>query len=65
MKLRRIKNSQGEWGGVSEERGLQGLLKGTRRQNQGGGWRWGREVGLAGVGWRDGDKRHTNVTEEP
>ena len=25
--------------------------------------RWGREVGLAGVGWRDGEKRHTTVIE--
>ena len=32
-------------------------------QNQGGGWRWGREGGLDGVGWRDGEKRHTTVIE--
>ena len=32
-------------------------------QNQGGGWRWEREVGSAGVGWRDGEKRHTTVIE--
>ena len=32
-------------------------------QNQGGGWRQGREVGLAGVGWRDGEKMQTTVTE--
>ena len=25
--------------------------------------RWGREVGSAGVGWRDGEKRHTTVIE--
>ena len=30
---------------------------------QEGGWRWGREVGSAGVGWRDGEKRHTTVIE--
>ena len=24
---------------------------------------WGREVGLAGVGWRDGEKMQTIVTE--
>ena len=24
---------------------------------------WGREGGLAGVGWRDGEKRHTTVIE--
>ena len=29
----------------------------------GGWWRWGREVGSAGVGWRDGEKRHTTVIE--
>ena len=28
-----------------------------------GGWRWGREVGSAGVGFRDGEKRHTIVIE--
>ena len=28
-----------------------------------GGWRWGREVGLTGVGWRDGEKMQTIVTE--
>ena len=28
-----------------------------------GRWRWGREVGSAGVGWRDGEKRHTTVIE--
>ena len=32
-------------------------------QNQGGEWRWGREVGSAGVRWRDGEKRHTTVIE--
>ena len=52
---------RGEWGGDSEERGLQELLKRTHGQNQGGGWRWGREVGSAGVGRRDGEKRHTTV----
>ena len=30
--------------------------KGTHGQNQGGGWRQGREVGLAGVEWRVGRK---------
>ena len=28
----------------------------THGQNQGGGWRWGSDVGSAGVGWRDGEK---------
>ena len=35
----------------------------THGQNQGGGWRPGMEVGSAGVGWRDGEKRHTTVIE--
>ena len=29
----------------------------------GGGRWWGREVGSAGVGWRDGEKRHTTLIE--
>ena len=53
----------GEWVGDSEERGLQELLERTHGQNQGGGWRWGREGGSAEVGWRDGEKRHTTVIE--
>ena len=32
-------------------------------QHVGGGWRWGREVGSAGVRWMDGEKRHTTVIE--
>ena len=54
---------RGEWGGDNEERGLQELLERTHGQNQGGGWRGGREVGLDGVGWRDGEKMHTTVIE--
>ena len=54
---------RGEWGADSEERVLQELLWGTHEQNQGGRWRWGREVGSAGMGWRDGVKRHTTVIE--
>ena len=38
------------------------IKKGTWTKS-GGWWRWGREVGSAGVGWRDGEKRHTTVTE--
>ena len=26
-------------------------------------WRWRREGGSAGMGWRDGEKRHTTVIE--
>ena len=37
-------------------------LKDTRT-NQGGGQRWGRDVGSAEVGWRDGEKMQTVVTE--
>ena len=40
----------GVWGGDSGEKGFQELLQRTHRHNQGGGWKQGREVGLAGVG---------------
>ena len=53
----------GDWGGDIEQRGLQELLQRTHGQNQGGGWRWRREVGSRGVGYRDGEKRHTTVIE--
>ena len=43
---------RGEWGGDSEERGLQELLLRTHGPNQGGGWGWGRE-GLR-LGWGGG-----------
>ena len=42
--------ARGEWGGDNGERGLQELLERTHGQNQGGGWRWGREVRSARVG---------------
>ena len=35
-----------------------------KKHVQGGGWRWGREVGLAGVGWRGGEKMQTTVIEQ-
>ena len=41
-----------------------GTTKRTHGQNQGGGWRRGWEVSSAGVGWRDGEKRQTTVTEK-
>ena len=44
-------------------RGLLELLERTHGQNQGGGWRQGREVGVAGVRWRDGEKMQTTVIE--
>ena len=36
--------------------------KGHKDKTKGEG-RWGRNVGLAGVGWRDGKKMQTIVTE--
>ena len=33
------------------------------RQNQGGGWKQGREVGLARLGGSGGEKMQTTVTE--
>ena len=52
-----------EWGGDSEERGLQELLYRTQGQNQGGGWRWeGGGFSWGGVeGW--GEKAYTTVIE--
>ena len=38
--------------------------KGHMDKAKGGGWRWGREVGLAGVGWRSGEKMQTTVIEQ-
>ena len=37
--------------------------KGHMDKIKGEGGDGGREVGLAGVGWRDGEKRQTTVTE--
>ena len=37
--------------------------RGSQEPKQRGGWRSGREVGLAGVGWMDGEKMQTTVTE--
>ena len=37
--------------------------KGHMNKNQGGGLGWGREVGLAGVWWRGGEKMQTTVIE--
>ena len=37
--------------------------KGHMGKIKGDGGGRGREVGLAGLGWRDGEKRHTTVTE--
>ena len=38
--------------------------KGHMDKTKGGGWRLERKVGLAGVGWRGGDKMQTTVIEQ-
>ena len=43
---------------------VQELLKRTCGQNQGGGWKQGREVGLTGVGGNGGEKMQTTVIEQ-
>ena len=49
------------WG--QSEEGIAGTIKKDTWTKWGGWWRWGREVGSAGVGWRNGEKRHTTVIE--
>ena len=49
-----------EGGGDSGEKGFQELLQRTHGQNQGGGWKQKREVGLSGVGG-GGEKMQTTV----
>ena len=44
------------------ERSIGATIKDTRTKSR-GGWRWGREVGLARVGWKEGEKMQTIVTE--
>ena len=44
--------------------GITGTTKRTHGQNQGGGWKQGREVGLAGVGESGGKKMQTTITEQ-
>ena len=54
-----FRNSQGGVG-----RGdYRNYYKGHMDKIKGGQWRWGTEVSSAGVGWRDGEKRHTTVIE--
>ena len=49
----------GQW-----EEGIAGtIIKDTWTKSGGGGWWGGREVGSAGVGGREGEKRHTTVIE--
>ena len=55
---------RGEWGGDSEERGFQELLYRTHGENQGGGWRQGKEVGFSGVGYGGWEKMQTTVIEQ-
>ena len=38
--------------------------KGHKEKTKGEGGKQRREVGLAGVGWRDGEKMQTTVTEK-
>ena len=38
-----------------------GHMDQIKGEGGGGGGRWGREVGSAGVRWRDGEKRQTTV----
>ena len=44
-------------------RGFQELLYRTHGQNQGGEWKQGREVGLAGVRGSGGESMQTTVIE--
>ena len=48
--------------GDNGEKGFRELLLGTHGQNQGGGWKQGREVGLAGG--EEGEKMQTTVIEQ-
>ena len=50
---------KGQWG-----KGITGTttIKDTWTKSR-GRWRLGKEVGLAGVGWRNGEKMQTIVTE--
>ena len=49
----------GQW-----EEGIAGtIIKDTWTKSGRGWWGLGREVGSAGVRWRDGEKRHTTVIE--
>ena len=46
-----MKVTRGEVGGITRGRVFRNYYKGHIDKNQGGGWKQGREVGLAGVGW--------------
>ena len=54
MYKRQVKNNltiaRREWEGDSGEKSFHKTTIKDTGQNQGGGWWWGREVGLAGVG---------------
>ena len=50
---------RGYWG----EGSIGATIKDTRTKSRGRVEVWGREVELAGVGWRDGEKMQTIVTE--
>ena len=60
----KVLNSQrgggrGQWG-----EGFSGTTIKDTWTNQGGGWKQGREVGLAGVGGSGGEKMQTTLTEQ-
>ena len=48
----------GQW-----EEGIAGTIIKDTWTKSGGRGEGGREVGSSGVGWRDGEKRHTTVIE--
>ena len=48
---------------IWDYRDYRNYYKGHMDKIKGEGGDGGREVGLAGVGWRDGEKRQTTVTE--
>ena len=59
--LCRLRNPKpGQYSHFSKE----GTTIRTHGQSQGGGWKQGREVGLAGVGGRGGEKMQTTVNEQ-
>ena len=63
-----IKNNltiaRGEGWGDSREKGFKNYYKGHMDKNQGGGWKQGREVGMAGAGGSDGGQMQTTVIEQ-
>ena len=50
-------------GAQSTEPHQPGLKQNFKKEKSPSLPRWGREVGSVGVGWRDGEKRHTTILE--